>query len=339
MEANLHTRIESYLRDSIPEWHIATVSHLRLISSGWESDIYALDLEPVLPEPLVLRLYNGRPAATKARREFEGLKRLYQRGYPVPRVYHLEVDPRPLGKPLVIMERIEGPLLADLWLSASQERRGEMLTTFCQLLVQLHQLDWREFATESSCVDLQKPLYLIESELQSRREILAAHPIDGLAPVIDWLDERKHRVPCHRPVPIHWDFHPYNILVRGDGSPVVIDWTQFTVSDARFDLAWALLLAATHIHPDVRESILRTYERLADRQVQEIAFFEVYACLKRLHTVAVSYVYGPGTLGMRPDALRTIASHMPAFRLVYALMLDHTGIAVPKIEEWLTAGA
>ncbi len=50
--------------------------------------------------------------------------------------------------------------------------------------------------------------------------------------------------PCYHPV--HWDYHPGNVLLRDDSSAVVIDWTQIDVSDPRFDLAWTLLLVSSY---------------------------------------------------------------------------------------------
>ena len=36
------------------------------------------------------------------------MHKLYQAGYPVPQVLHLEQETSPFGKPFVIMERVDG---------------------------------------------------------------------------------------------------------------------------------------------------------------------------------------------------------------------------------------
>jgi hypothetical protein len=116
---------------------------------------------------------------------------------------------------------------------------------------------------------------------------------------------------------------------------VVVDWTQVDVSDSRFDLAWTLLLVSTHENAVWHKRILHEYERLAGTEVEQLAFFEVFACLKRLYSVAVSLAHGPESLGMRPDAGIMMVQQMGAIARVYDLLLQRTGIGVPEVEELL----
>ena len=92
------------------------VSNLVSITTGWESEIYAFDVEygPAEArqrEALVLRLYPGDHAHAKAAHEFQSMQQLYKMGYPVPLVHLLERADSALGKPFVIMERIPGQVL------------------------------------------------------------------------------------------------------------------------------------------------------------------------------------------------------------------------------------
>ena len=66
---------------------------------------------------------------------------------------------------------------------------------------------------------------------------------------------------------------------------------------------------------------------------EQLAFFEVYACLKRLYSVVASLTYGPETLGMRPAAGAIMRRQLGASKRVYDLLLDRTGITVPEVEE------
>ena len=76
---------------AFPDKQGAQVSDLVNISAGWESEIYAFDVEHGPPnqrrrEGLILRIYPGGDAQAKSVREFRGMSQLHEAGYPVPRV-------------------------------------------------------------------------------------------------------------------------------------------------------------------------------------------------------------------------------------------------------------
>jgi aminoglycoside phosphotransferase (APT) family kinase protein len=85
----------------------------------------------------------------------------------------------------------------------------------------------------------------VEQALRRAHAALVQFALRGFLPIVAWLEERREAVPCLQPSLVHGDFHPNNILLREDGSAVVIDWAGLQASDARFDLAWTLLLVST----------------------------------------------------------------------------------------------
>ena len=316
------------------------VSELTSISEGWESEMYSFDVEygPAgerKREELVLRIYPGDDAHAKSAREFHGMRQLYEAGYPVPQVLVLERADSPLGKPFVIMERIAGQVLWPLLFGSSGKEQQRLLTLFCDRFVQLHALDWRPFVDGADRYEMEGPHVFVDQWLDTGREFLARSPMPGFLPVVEWLEKRRDGVPCLRPSVVHLDFHPGNVLLRGDGSAVVVDWTQLAVSDPRFDLAWTLLLVGTHEDARWRDPILQEYERLARVRVEQIEYFDVVACVKRLVSVAISLSDGPERLGMRPEAVSLMKRQMGAIRKVYDLLLERTGIKVPEIEDLL----
>jgi aminoglycoside phosphotransferase (APT) family kinase protein len=115
----------------------------------------------------------------------------------------------------------------------------------------------------------------------------------------------------------------------------VIDWTQIQVSDSRFDLAWTLMLVGAAEGWHWRDRMLAEYERLAGAPVQELEWFEVAACSKRLFSVFVSFAAGPETLGMRREAVDLMRRQFPALRSVYELLVARTGLRLANIEEML----
>ena len=342
MPDGIQARLQAYATNAFPDRQGVRVTDLTRIASGWESEIHSFDLEhgPAgerRREGLILRLYPGDDAERKSMREFHGMRKLREVGYPVPEVLILEQDLSPLGRPFVIMERIEGQGLTAAWMSAPPEKQVELLGLFCRLLAQLHALDWRPFLRDGSGHDAGDPYACVDGELEGRRARLARFPIAGFVPVMDWLAARRDQVPCPRPSPVHRDYHPENILLRDDGSAVVIDWTQFGVSDPRFDLGWTLLLASTHGDAGLRDPILHAYERHAGAAVEQLDYFEVFACLKRLLFVVASYTYGPAKVGMRPEALATMGTMAGPFTEVYALLQEKTGLRVPEAEGMLAS--
>ena len=154
-------------------------------------------------------------------------------------------------------------------------------------------------------------------------------------PALDWLQAKIQDVRFGAPSVIHLDYHPYNVLLREDGAAFVIDWTNAQVSDYRLDLAWTLLLNSSYGHPEMRELLLDEYRRISGDPVQQIAFFEVAASLRRLASILISLSAGPETLGMRAGA-EAMMVDIPHITSVYAIFCDRSGLRIPEIEELLS---
>ena len=324
----------------LPDRTAATVSDFASISVGWESDVYAFDLKSGPPdacqrEALVLRVYPGTDAYVKSEREFRGMQQLFAAGYPVPRVLALERDPSPFGKPFVIMERVVGEMMWRPLFRSPEPQQSRLLALFCDLFVRLHRLDWRPFVADPAAIERAGPYVFVDGWLALVREALAEFHMPDVDACSRGWRRAADRVPCVRPAPIHWDFHPANLLLRADGSATVIDWTQIQVSDPRFDLGWTLMLVGAAEGWDWRDRILAEYERLAGVPIEEIEWFEVAACGKRLFSVIVSLAAGPEALGMRPEAVELMRQQFGALRNVYQLFVARTGLRLHDVERLL----
>ena len=260
--------LQAYIATVLPDRPQPTVSDLASISVGWESDVYAFDLASGPPdarqsEALVLRVYPGADAYAKSGREFRGMQQLFAAGYPVPRVLALERDASPIGKPFVIMERVEGKMMWEPLFRSPEPQQSARFALFCDLLVRLHRLDWRPFVADPTAVEQAGPYAFADEWLAQAHRSLAQFHMPDTDALLAWLEARRNRVPCARPAPVHLDFHPANLLLRADGSAAVIDWTQIQVSDPRFDLAWTLILVGAAEGWAWRDRILAEYERRA----------------------------------------------------------------------------
>ena len=342
MSDDMQSHLQAYYARVFPARQGVRVSDLTSISAGWESEIYSFTVEygPAggrRCEELILRIYPGDDAHDKSAHEFQGMSQLSKAGYPVPQVLVLECENSPFGRPFVIMERIEGQILWPLLFHSPQEKQQELLTLFCELFVQLHTLEWGPFVRDVARYDTGDPYTFVDRELSRWRGFFTRFPKPDFFPVLEWLEARRGEVPCLRPSPIHWDYHPGNVLLRDDGSAVVIDWTQFDVSDSRFDLAWTLLLVSSYEGPQWREPILREYERLTGARVEQIAYFDAAACFKRLYSIALSISDGAEKLGMRPGAEAEMKRQGGAIQRIYDLLLERTGIRVAEVERLLAS--
>jgi aminoglycoside phosphotransferase (APT) family kinase protein len=324
-----------------PRQESVQVHDLARISDGWETDVYTFAVERGKVgererEELILRLYPGDDAADKSAREFSVMQKLHQAGYPVPQVLRLEQENSPFGKPFVIMERIDGRPMGTVIDESPMEKKLELLAQFCQMFVDLHALDWRPFAPDPSPYETQDLSELIGQGLIQWQADIHARENTAFDPVFDWLHERLPEIQFGQPSVIHWDFHPYNILVRDDGAAYVIDWTNMMVADYRLDLAWTLLLMSAYGNPEARQIVLGEYERAAGHSVKQIEYFEVTACLRRLATIVISLGSGADKLGMRPGA-ETMMKNVGHIESVHALLRERTGLTVEEVEELLSA--
>jgi aminoglycoside phosphotransferase (APT) family kinase protein len=228
---------------------------------------------------------------------------------------------------------VMGPLLS----SVCEKQQRELLTYFCALFVQLHRLDWRPLVDTGARDATPGPYDFVERALRRVRDALAQFSLRGFLPIVAWLDERREAVSCLQPALVHGDFHPNNILLRDDGAAVVIDWAGLQVSDARFDLAWTLLLVSTRGSVAWRDAILQEYERLVGATVEQLEWFETLARLRRLRVLTVALSAGAEQLGLRPDAGTRMQQQMGAMHQVYALLVERTGMRVAEVERLFAA--
>jgi aminoglycoside phosphotransferase (APT) family kinase protein len=336
MNETMRQKLQSYCQSQYPDRQALQVTNLLPLTGGMTHEMFVFDIEHGVVdrqrEKLILRLYSGEGAIETSEREFHCSRWLHDAGYPVPRVHVLDRATSPIRKPFIIMERIEGRALWQCVVDLPEHRRGTLHVLFCKLLFQLHSIDWRTFAPPNKACVIDDPYVFADEYLAIERNCLSQHALTEFDPIVDWLQARRDDVPCMRPALTHGDFHYQNILLREDGSPVVIDWTTARIADPRVDLAWTLLLQQTHVDVHLRNTILQEYERLSGAKVQHLVWFETLACLWRLRHLAVLLSGGEHKLGMRSDAGALVRQNLVPYQKVYELLQLRTAIRVPLVE-------
>jgi aminoglycoside phosphotransferase (APT) family kinase protein len=310
------------------------VANLTRMSNGWESDVYAFDAPALVQgadHGFVLRLYFGANAGTTATNEYHALELLAQAGYPVPRVYLVEPSLAPLGRAFLVMMRVEGRTLGQHLHEATEKRFPHEIEQFCALLVRLHTMAWHHLPTAERV-----PRVSIAEQLGIWKKIGAQFPSTAFTAGMAWLDRASAQIAAPQWGLVHWDFHPENVLLDMHDQLWVIDWTQFQLTDVRFDLAWTLIVLASERNGQVAQLIRATY--LAQRGwddaavEEEMRFFEAAACTKRLFSLLISLTSGADAVGMRPGAEATIGRQLPRFAVVYRRWLALTATPLAEIE-------
>jgi len=325
--------LEQYLGAKCSDKTSLSITRLDKLADGWESDNYLLtieygDLQRTRAE-WVWRIYSGAGNQAKAAWEFNSMKKLFAAGYPVPRVFLLEADHSPFDRPFIIMEYIQGEVMWDLIVNSTVKRRVQLIDRFCQFFVQLHTLDWKLF--DDSLPD-DDPFFFIDRWFGEARRILQRFPEVDSSPFLEWVSARRDLLACARPSPAHQDFHPGNILIGADHQLFAIDWTSFAVTDARFDLAWTLMLAHAYGWPEARNQILQGYQRHAGKKVEQIEAFEAIECARRLLDLTVSLTYAPQHMGMNARAIEGMRARMDAHRRVHRLFIERTGLQIAAFD-------
>ncbi len=330
------SKLTDYLTEVYPERKNLKILNLQNITSGWETEIESFDLEWTfddgkVSQPLIARIYPGKGAAQKAEKEFRVMKQLQDIKYPVPTVYLIETDEKVIGNPFMIMDRLDGGTL-DENMNQSDETRKIWGRVFCHLFVDLHRSDWKSMVTEDEQRNFEDPLYITKRNLSHYRNQLEETGAHDFLPIIEWMEERIDTVPCETPSITHNDFHGFNMLLDEKKNVFVIDWGALRVTDGRYDLAWTLLLYAAYGNMTMRNDVLRGYEAASGKPVDQIEFFEVYACLRRLYEISRSIKQGADELGMRPEAVQMMKDSVPHIINVRNRLKELSGIVISSVD-------
>lgn len=103
--------------------------------------------------------------------------------------------------------------------------------------------------------------------------------IDELAELSSILSELLIRFPVRQDSLIHGDFHLRN-LVEDANRLTVIDWTNGQLGDARYDLAWALVLLKLYVSDRHADSFRIVYLKENLIPSEELEAFEAMAMIR-----------------------------------------------------------
>lgn len=222
--SNTRLWVEKSLR---PGERIAAVSDLR---GGWTSRMRRLDIEGGAGEPytLVLRSFVQpfflQHASGLLTREADILRLLADTDIPVARLHAVDAAGEYCDHPSLVMSLLPGSVRVD---EEDVERKTELLARH---LVAIHGLHPAEADRPRTYQAWTGPERVRIPETTTRPELWRRA-----------VDVIRQPPPAHRPVFLHRDFHPGNVLFTGHGTDLtvtgVVDWVETSWGPADLDVA------------------------------------------------------------------------------------------------------
>lgn len=252
-------RLGAYLEEHLPGF--TGVLEVLQFPAGYSNLTYVLrastadgDRELVLRRPPF-----GSEVATahdmgREHRVLTALARVWSRA---PRPLLLCDDPKVLGAPFYVMERVEGVILRDrppAGVELGPETLQGLSRSFVEAFAELHGLDYRA----AGLGDLGRPEGYVKRQVRGwTKRYLAARTDDvpGVERAAAWLAEHLPRE-SGPPALIHNDFKYDNLVLDPEDLTrvvAVLDWEMATVGDPLMDLGSSL---AYWIDPDDPEELL-----------------------------------------------------------------------------------
>lgn len=307
-------------------------SSVSLIKNDQESTLWRIgshaDTEGLA---FVVKVYNNADGRVWMEREVAVLRLVLQRRFPVPRVVDSSAGSALFPRAFMVMECVPG-----LSLGVSLQRgRADATSALVQagkLLRQLHSLP-------VIAAELHPGIPRHDASCRVIDELSAAVARAGLTELfsesLDYLRQTATALLPGEPdlCFVHGDFHPGNVLDRGGGELVVVDWTMAGWRDPRYDLAWTTVQMSPVPDDPKRAALLSGYTARGDRGNLIPVVCEAFACLRGLANAAGLEGRGP------PVARQFKPARLRWLRNLAARWQTLTGLLPPYEIEVLSAGS
>ncbi len=312
--------IEERLRDwlgrllgdgSDPEVTVSTAA----ASNGMSSETVLVDAtwteaETRRFEPLVARLAPAESdvpvfAGYDLRRQFETIRLVGElTSVPVPKVWWMESDPKPVGSQFFVMSRVEGDVPPDVmpytfgdnWLfDAPASKARELQDCSVDVLAQLHAIDHSEEVFGFLAFD-EPGATALERHVAHTKAWYAYALADGgrsrlVERCFDWLD--SHWPSNDADTVLSWgDSRVGNVMYRDFRPVAVLDWEMAGLGPRELDVAWMLFahrvfeeLAGEFGLPGMPdfmrcEDVVGAYEQATGAKLRDLEFYCTYAAIQ-----------------------------------------------------------
>ncbi len=332
----LSSKLQKYLSDKSGKDNI-TVENFEKLNLGFETEKYSftelsyVDKEPVVNK-FVLRMLPDIDECYGAKNEFTTMDRLYKEGFPVPRVILHEEDESILGKPFLLMEYIENRWFPTVILKASSDQQMYWLKKFTELLVKLHQIDWKKIITDKAPKNIDDPFFTIDVYLTNYITDWKKHGFSLYKTTLAWLKEQRENYPAKRVGFNHGDFHFANVIVAEDDTLFLIDWSYSNVRDIRMDIAYSFCVFHMEKQGELGKLFLDYYEELSGEPMGDLAFYEVLSAIQLIFFCIISI---EKLKKESENYLKGLKHFKFWLENLYKFLVERTEVRIPEIEEML----
>ncbi len=189
---------------------------------------------------LVLRMDQAssmNPDALDRPAEFALLERAHAAGVLAPRPRWLDAEGRALGRPFLLMDRVEGESIGPRVVRRPELAAGRALmpAQMAGQLARIHALDPAGLGLPRSPQGLAPALHALAQARALVDTLGVASP--ALEFGMRWLE--RSAPDCPAPTLVHGDFRVGNLIVGPEGLRAVIDWEFAHIGDPLEDVAWA----------------------------------------------------------------------------------------------------
>jgi aminoglycoside phosphotransferase (APT) family kinase protein len=231
--------LEAYIRERLDP--TLRLRDFRILAGGRSKQTIMLTLtneqgeivERVIRRDLIVAITGGTVIE-----EYQVLKALADRGYPVPRPFLLEVDTGVLGSAFMVMQRVSGSLCGDVF---DPPASREAVLHSARVLGRLHSLPVSEIAPT-----IRESLRVPPNPMQLREQVLAlqqqwqsnsrAYSVTMQA-VFRWMLENLDSVTPQVTV-VHGDYSYHNLLFDGELLSSVMDWELVKIGHPADDVGY-----------------------------------------------------------------------------------------------------
>lgn len=285
--------LAKFLARRLPDAKGLRVGEVARVSTGLSRENWVFDLTwtergQTHTRPLIVRRDpEGGLLDSDRRTEFRVLQVVEPSAIPAPRALWLDADGSELGRPSLVMERGSGR--CDYFVINGDrplEQRVALAERFCDLLADIHLLDWKALGVDRVLPD--PGPHAAHAALDQWVAVLRSdqvEPLPELELMIDWLGASPPR--SQRTVLVHGDFKAGNILLDEDDQVVLLlDWELTHLGDPLDDIGWITqpLRTREHLIPGVweREQLFKRYAARAriDVDPDALRWWNTMACFK-----------------------------------------------------------
>lgn len=240
----------------------------------------------------ILRVFRGE-SVEKARKEFAILNALKAQELSVPIVYFFEENCEIFGKPIMVMEKVNGDDASKYVNDEDTAKR--IVKRMAKCLVDIHgtnllliknsgimreqyERKQKELLEIRFFINKRCPSFLGFSPPIQRRFIAA----------VKQLKYEEPKKVC--PTLLHLDYEPNHLLVSNDDC-VVVDWGEANIGDPAYDVAWAyhkLRLERENAKVDLGEYFVKCYEDYSGKRLVNLQYFKDTVAIEMLKFCGLS---------------------------------------------------